>query len=201
MARRCLDPKVYAYSPEPCGRIRYYAHDSDLGHGCLRSRLSLGGRSGFWRARRGAVYARWICGWHNARSDPRRYRPALFPQTDRQREKARGGLARRASSPASVSAIEMGTAVEFHVAAAHHQNYKLRRYEALAAPIRDRVSDEGAFARSPAATLANAYVAGHRPLDRLDEDRERLALSAEALDRLRERARRHQGWRAFVRST
>ena len=125
----------------------------------------------------------------------RRYRHALVPQTDRQ------------TAQATTVRAQWGERVWlcqndcFHLAAPHHQNYKLRQHERLAARFRDRVPTDDAFTRSPAATLANTYVAGHRPLARLDEDRDRLALPAQALDRLRDLARRHQGWRAFVRST
>jgi peptide-methionine (S)-S-oxide reductase len=131
----------------------------------------------------------------------RRYRHALVPQTDRQAEQARTARTQAAKWLGSGEHVRICEHDAFHVAAPCHQNYKLRTHDRLAAPFRNRCVSDEAFARSPAATLANAYVAGHRPLDRLDEDRGLLALPAQALDRLRDLARRHQGWRAFVRST
>jgi peptide-methionine (S)-S-oxide reductase len=121
----------------------------------------------------------------------RRYRHALVPQTDRQAEQA-------AETTGPGEGVWVCPNASFHVAAPRHQNYKLRQHERLAAHFLDRAPDESAFARAPAATLANAYVGGHRPLDRLDDDRACLDLPPDALDRLRTHARRHHGWRAFV---
>lgn len=121
----------------------------------------------------------------------RRYRHALFPQTDLRAEQA-------AETTGPGENVWVCPDASFYAAAPRHQNYKLRQHERLAAPFLDRAPTDDAFACSAAATLANAYVAGHRPLDRLDDDRDRLALPPDALDRLRGRARRHHGWRAFV---
>jgi len=121
----------------------------------------------------------------------RRYRHALFPQTDRQAEQA-------AETIGADESAWLFPDASFHEAAPRHQNYKLRQHERLAAHFLSRAANADAFARSTAATLANAYVAGHRPLDRLDDDRARLALPPAALDTLRTCARRHHGWRAFV---
>jgi methionine-S-sulfoxide reductase len=132
----------------------------------------------------------------------RRYRHVLFPQTDRQAEQAQmartQGAERLGDGGRRVWVVPHAS---FHAAASHHQNYKLRQHESLAAPFLDRAATDDAFTRSPAATLANAYVAGYRPLDRLDDDRNQLALPPGALDTLRRQAQRHHGWRAFVRST
>lgn len=125
----------------------------------------------------------------------RRYRSALFPCTARQAEQA------RAQRPSSVEGVPLLRNAAFHAAAPSHQNYKLRRHDALMEAFRARLPSETAFVRSPAATLANAYVAGHRAPERLAEDRERLGLPSEAIRTLHRCARRHQGWAAFVDTT
>lgn len=128
----------------------------------------------------------------------RRYRHALVPQTDRQAEQARTARTQAAKWLGSGDNVWVCPDASFHAAAPRHQNYKLRQHQSLAAVFLDRAPTDDAFARSPAATLANAYVAGHRPLDRLDDDRACLDLPPDALDQLRTHARRHHGWRAFV---
>lgn len=116
----------------------------------------------------------------------------LFPQTARQVEQAQARMSGLSS------AIPIVPNAPLHAAALHHQNYKLRRHDDLLAAFRARLPSEEAFARSAAATRANAYVAGHRAPARLDEDRERLGVPSDCLQTLRQLAQSYQGWQAFV---
>lgn len=123
-----------------------------------------------------------------------RYQPALFPQTAQQAQKAQAVVSDNALD------VPIPSTTCFHAAAPRHQNYKLRRHDILMEAFRARIPSEPAFARSPAATLVNAYVSGHRAPHRLDDDRQRLGLPPDALHTVRRLARRHQGWEALVQA-
>jgi len=130
----------------------------------------------------------------------RRYAHALFPQTAAQSDLARATRAAEEERHDDTQRVDIIEKASFSPAALHHQNYKLRRHGALVSAFRARLSSDEAFARSPAATRANAYVAGHRAPNRLDQDRDRLDLPPDAVETLRSLARRHHGWRAYVHS-
>jgi peptide-methionine (S)-S-oxide reductase len=141
----------------------------------------------FWRA-------------HDPSETPskRRYQPALVPLSSGQAAAARRAVRdwdREAGGDAGVEVIDGGA---FTQAALHHQKYKLRQHDVLFPAVRAHYPSDRAFAHGRGAALVNGYVAGHRSLERLEDDLPRLALSEEAEAALRTVARRHCGWRAFV---
>lgn len=128
----------------------------------------------------------------------RRYQPALVPLSPAQAAAARRAVRRwnrRAGGDAGVEVIDGGA---FTMAALHHQKYKLRQHDTLFPAVRATYPTDRAFAHGRAAALANGYVAGHRPPDRLEDDLPRLGLPDEAAAALRAAARRRHGWKAFV---
>lgn len=115
----------------------------------------------------------------------RQYVPALLPHTPRQEAVAEASLdAAREEFGASIT-TEVIPGDTFTRAEAYHQKYKLRRRDALMEAMCAVYPSEDAFARAPAATLLNGYVAGHRSPEHLDADLPGLALPEDAVRQLR----------------
>lgn len=117
----------------------------------------------------------------------RQYASIIFCHGDAQREAAHAEAARAADKAGANLATDIREASRFWRAEDRHQKYKLQRIEAVIGEFRSLFDTFDGLVDSTAVARANGYAAGHGDEGQFKDEAERLGLSDEALEVIRQR--------------
>jgi methionine-S-sulfoxide reductase len=130
--------------------------------------------------------------WHDPQRPAlkRQYASIIFTHDDAQREAAHAAAARVSDELATDIATDILAAPRFWRAEDYHQKYRLQQVDKVFGAYRERFDDFDELVDSTAVARANGYVAGYGSPAQFADEADRLGVSCEALEALRQRVGR-----------
>ena len=132
--------------------------------------------------------------WNNhnptSRSFSRQYAAIVFVHDEEQRKLAEETKAREAEERGGTIHTEITDYARFWRAEDYHQKYRLRQVKDLWEAFNAMYPDFDDLVDSTAAARVNGYAGGHGTLEQLEDEIDKLGLSAEEQETLREMVER-----------
>jgi peptide-methionine (S)-S-oxide reductase len=132
--------------------------------------------------------------WNNhsptSRSVSRQYASIIFTHDEEQERLAMETKEQEEAETGQRITTEIVPYTEFWQAEHYHQKYRLRGVKALWEAFKAMYPDFDDLVNSTAAARVNGYVGGHGTTEQLEEEIDKLGLSSEAQEKLREIAER-----------